>query len=165
MPHKIKVEDFITFTQNCTFQFYKIDDFSFPEMINEKPNKTSTGFVDLSMRLIKPIKLEIIPSLTCIFNQSLHNGTFPDKLQIAKVNPIYKKKSLNDISNYRPISLLPSISKILEKLIFIQLSTHLNEHKLLHDSQYGFRKGHSTKLVLTESHKTLTKVKYQYLYF
>ena len=90
------------------------------------------------MRLIKLIKSEIIPSVTCIFNQSLQTGIFPDKLNIAKVIPIYKKRSLNDISNYRPISLLPSISKFFEKLIFIQLGTYLNEHKLLHDSQYGF---------------------------
>ena len=57
---------------------------------------------------------------------------------------------MNDISNYRPISLLPSISKILEKLIFKQLSTYLNEHKLLYDSQYGFRAGHSTELASIE---------------
>ena len=144
MPKNIKVEDFLTSTRNCrpTFQFYKTDDSSILKIINESPNKTSTGFDDLSMRLIKLIVSEIIPSLTCIFNQSLHRptGISPDKLKITKVIPIYKKGSLNDISNYRPISLLPSISKIFEKLIFIQLSTYLNEHKLLLDSQYGFRK-------------------------
>ena len=102
------------------------------------------------MRLIKLIKSEIIPSLTCILNQSLHTGIFPDTLKIAKIIPIYKKGSLNDILNYRPISLLPSISKNFEKLIFIQLSTYLNEHKLLHDSQYGFREGHSTELASIE---------------
>ena len=53
---------------------------------------------------------------------------------------------MNDISNYRPISLLPSISKILKKVIFKQLSTYLNAHKLLYDSQYGFRACHSTEL-------------------
>ena len=61
---------------------------------------------------------------------------FPEKLKIAKVIPIQRKGSLNNISNYRPISLLPSISKILEKLLFKQLSAYLNEHKLLYDSQY-----------------------------
>ena len=99
------------------------------------------------MRLIKAIKTEIIP---CIFNQSLNTGIFPEKLKIVKVIPIHKKGSLNDISNYRPISLLPSISKILEKLIFKQLSTYLNEHKVLYASQYGFRAGHSTELASIE---------------
>ena len=75
---------------------------------------------------------------------------YQKKLKIAKVIPIHKKGSLNDISNYRPISLLPSISKILEKLIFKQLSTYLNEHKLLYDSQYGFRAGHSNELASIE---------------
>ena len=150
MPKNIKVENFVTSTRNCTFQFYKTDDFSILKIINELPNKTSTGFDDLSMRLIKLIKSEIIPSLTCIFNQSLHSGIFPDKIKIAKVMQIYKKGSLNDISNYRPISLLPPISKIFEKLFFIQLSTYLNEHKRLHDSQYGFRKGHSTEFASIE---------------
>ena len=99
------------------------------------------------MRLIKEIKTEIIP---CIFNQSLNTGIFPEKLNIAKVIPIHKKGYLNDVSNYRPISLLPSISKILEKLIFKQLSTYLNEHKVLYASQYGFRAGHSTELASIE---------------
>ena len=102
------------------------------------------------MRLIKAIKTEIIPALTCIFNQSLNTGIFPEKLKIAKVIPIHKKGSLNDISNYRPISLLPSISKILAKLVFKQLSTYLNERKLLYASQYGFRAGHSTELASIE---------------
>ena len=150
IPKNIKVEDFLTSTRNCTFLFYKTDDSSILNIINELLNKTSTEFYDLSMKLIKLIKSEIIPTLTGIFKQSLHTGIFPDKLKIAKVIPIYKKGSLNDISNYRPISLLPSLSKIFDKLIFIQLSTYLNEHKLLHDSQYGFRKGHSTELASIE---------------
>ena len=113
-------------------------------------NKSSTGFDDISMRLIKAIKTEMIPALTCIFIQSLNTGIFPEKIKTAKVIPIYKKGSLNDISSYRPISLLPSISKILEKIIFKQLSTYLNKDKLLYDSQYGFRAGHSTELASIE---------------
>ena len=61
---------------------------------NPLPNKSSTGFDDISMRLIKAIKTEIIPALTCIFNQSLNTSIFPEKLKIAKVIPIHKKGSL-----------------------------------------------------------------------
>ena len=131
MPKNINVGDFLTGTHSCTFQFKKIYDISILRIINDLPNKSSTGFDDISMRIIKAIKTEIIPALTCIFNQFLNTGIFPEKPKIAKVIPIHKKGSLNDISNYRPISLLPSISKILEKLIFKQLSTYLNEHQLL----------------------------------
>ena len=84
------------------------------------------------------------------FNSSLNTGIFPGNLNIAELIPIHKKGSLNNISNYRSISLLPSISKILEKLVFKQLSTYLNKNKLLFDSEYGFRAGHSTELVSIE---------------
>ena len=150
MPKNINVKDFLTGTHSCTFQFKQIDDISILRIIKDLPNKSSTGFDDISMRLIKAIKTEIIPALTCIFNQSLNTGIFPEKLKIAKVTPIHKKGPLNDISNYRPISLLPSISKILEKIIFKQLSTYLNKHNFLYDSQYGFRAGHSTELASIE---------------
>ena len=83
MPKNINVEDFLTGTHNCTFQFKKIDDISILRIINVLPNKSSTGFDDISMRLIKAIKTEIIPALTCIFNQSLNTGIFPEKLKIA----------------------------------------------------------------------------------
>ena len=119
MPKNINVKDFLTGTHNCTFQFKKIDDISIIRKFNDLLNKSSTCFDDISIRLIKAIKTEIIPALTLIKNnQSLNTGKFPEKLKIAKVIPIHKKGSLNDISNYRPISLLPSIFKILEKTNF-----------------------------------------------
>ena len=61
-----------------TFQFKKIDDISILRIINDLPNKSSTGLDDISMRLIKAIKTERIPALTCIFNQSLSTGIFPE---------------------------------------------------------------------------------------
>ena len=68
---------------------------------------------DASHVLIKPI--------TIILNHSLRTGIFPDKLKIAKVIPLHKKDDLTSISNYRPISILPSISKIFERVMFNQL--------------------------------------------
>ena len=98
MPQNINAKDFLTGTHNSTFQFKNIDDISILNIINELPNKSSTGFDDISMTLLKEIKTEIIPALTCIFNQSLNTGIFPEKLKVAKVIPIHKKGSLNDIS-------------------------------------------------------------------
>ena len=96
----VNVKYFLTGTHNCIFQFKIIEDISILRIINDLPNKSSTGFDYISMRLIKAIKTEIIPALTCIFNQSLNTGIFSEKLKIAKVIPIHKKGSLNDISNY-----------------------------------------------------------------
>ena len=72
----------------------------------------------------------------------LNTGIFPDELKIAKVVPIFKKDDPTLFKNYRPISLLPTIAKVIEKIIFSQLSSYFNDTKLLFDNQYGFRPNH-----------------------
>ena len=72
-------------------------------------------------------------------------GIFPDSLKITKIIPIYKKGEPTDLSNYKPISLLPTISKIFECIIHIQLQEYLNRNNLLAEQQYGFRPNHSTE--------------------
>jgi len=80
-----------------------------------------------------------------IFNRYLARNVFPEELKRACVIPIYKKGSKNNIENYRPISVLPTISKVFEKLLLIQISTHLDKHKLFCDEQFGFSSGNSTE--------------------
>ena len=72
-------------------------------------------------------------------------GSFPNLLKISKVIPLYKKDDDTNMSNYRPIALLPSISKIFEKVILLQLTKYLYENNLICEKQYGFRKNHSTE--------------------
>ena len=64
---------------------------------------------------MKAIKQEIVKPLTFIINQSLKTGTFPDRLKVARVRPLFKNGDNQLITNYRPISILPSLSKIFEK--------------------------------------------------
>ena len=80
----------------------------------------------------------------------LNTGIFPDELKIAKVIPLFKKYDPKLLKHYRPISLLPTISKVIEKIIFTQLSTYFNENKLIFDNQYGFRPKHSTEYAALE---------------
>ena len=75
----------------------------------------------------------------------LRVGIVPDLLKISKVVPVYKKCDNTNLSNYRPISLLPSMSKIFEKVILEQLFTYLDDNNLIHRHQYGFRKHNSTE--------------------
>ena len=77
-------------------------------------------------------------------NSSLSSGVVPNCMKIAKVIPLYKAKDQQIISNYRPISLLPVLSKVLEKTIYTKLAKYLELHTILYKSQYGFRRGHST---------------------
>ena len=97
------------------------------------------------MRLIKLIKNELSPLLTIIFNMYLNEGIFSDAFKIVKVIPLYKGGDTLCSEKYRPISLLPQLSKILEKLINIRFTRYLlNKYNIISNSQYGFRSSMST---------------------
>ncbi len=90
----------------------------------------------MSVKLIKAIKTVLVNSLTVIINQRLKTGIFPDKFKIARIKPLHKKDDETFFSNYSPISLLPVISKISEKVVFMQLYTYFKGNKLLYNHQY-----------------------------
>jgi len=83
-----------------------------------------------------------------IINTSIITNTFPDLWKISHVVPLYKSNDADDVNNYRPISLLPIFSKILEKIVAKQLMSYLEHYKLLSDAQHGFRSGLSTESAL-----------------
>ena len=85
---------------------------------------------NLSLKLIKSIKFDILDSLTLIINQSLVSGVFPDKLKLAKVIALCKKRDSTITDNYRPISLLPTLSKVLEKNVYNKLFSYFSEIEL-----------------------------------
>ena len=127
-----------------TFSFSLTDSETVSKIIDEFAPKTSTGIDGLSMKLLKQIKPHICDSIKLVINQSLTTGIFPDIFKIAKVLPLFKKEDPLLTENYRPISLLPCISKVFEKVVFKQVYTYFDNKKLLYISQYGFRKYHST---------------------
>ena len=92
--------------------------------MNELKNKNSTGKDGISSKLLKAIKTSLIKPLTLIFTQMLITGIFPERLKIAKVLPLYKKDDKELLNNYRPISLLPVILKIFERIIYNQLYSY-----------------------------------------
>ena len=109
----------------------------------------SSGSDALPAKLIRMIALLIVTPLTQLFNKSLALGIFPNSWKEANVTPIFKKKgSASDPQNYRPISLLPTLSKVLERLVFNQIYAHMTSNHLLSDRQSGYRPRHSTQLQL-----------------
>ena len=108
-----------------------------------QPNK-SPGYDDIGLNEIKSVFHIIRNSLTYIFNLSLQTGIFPEKLKIARVLPVFKSEDESILSNYRPISILPCFSKILERIMYNRLYTFLCEHNILYKKQFGFQAGHST---------------------
>ena len=136
----------------CTvnFEFRQIREAEIMKTIEELKSKTSQGLDNLSNKLLKQIKLEIIKPLTLIINQTLNTGIFPDKLKIAKILPIYKKDEEYLLKNYRPISVLSSLSKVFEKVMHKQLFDHFTANTLFFENQYGFRSQHSTEMAALE---------------
>ena len=116
------------------------------KLIEHLKNKTSTGIDGISNKLIKTAVNELVSLLTIVINQMLNTGVFPNQLKISKVIPKYKSKDHTLLSNYRPIALLPSISKIFEYVFLEQLSNYFIQNNLLSSQQYGFRAKHSTEL-------------------
>ena len=103
----------------------------------------------LSSCLLKQISSQILLPIKHIFNLSLSTGLIPEQFKIAKVIPIFKSGDCLDPSNYRPISLLSTFSKILERIVYNRLYTHLDTHSLLSPNQFGFRPHHSTTHPMT----------------
>ena len=109
-----------------------------------------------SPRVLKLVCNQISPLLTHLFNKCIHDGYFPDELKIAKIIPLYKNKGqINDICNYRPISMLSVFSKIFEKLIQKQLTDFFDKTGAITSSQYGFRRRHSTLHALINATENL----------
>ena len=138
-------EQYMPAKPNCNLKFQSVTVDNVSRIIDSLKPKTSSGVDCISNNLIKCVKNVIMEPLTVIINQMLNVGIFPDSLKISKVIPIYKKSDNTIFSNYRPISLLPSISKIFEKIILEQITTYLDTNNLIHKHQYGFRKNHSTE--------------------
>ena len=131
-------QQYLQTSSQCSCTFEKINKDDILTIINKMDNKSSSGYDGLSNKIIKTIKNEINKPLTYIINQMITSGIFPDSLKIAKIIPLYKKGYINSITNYQSIYLLPTLSKILECVIFIQLYTYFDDNNLLSEQQYGF---------------------------
>ena len=119
------------------------------KIVSGLESKSSQDMFDLSNFLLKKIIENIALPLSYILNLSLQSGEIPSEFKKAKVKPIFKLNSkdsdlLSTMSNYRPISLLPIFSKILEKLVALRLTKFLDENNLLYKHQYGFQRKKST---------------------
>ena len=111
-------------------------------------NDSSAGLDAISSRVIKATYSCFLTPLTHVVNISLLNGVFPSELKIARVKPLFKSGEPSNFSNYRPVSVLPLFSKILERLMYTRLRSFITKHNILYAFQFGFRKFHSPNLAL-----------------
>ena len=108
--------------------------------------KKSAGIDDIPPAVLKDTAGVLAKPLAKIINISLETGVFPSDWKTSKVTPIYKSGARDCIENYRPISIISAISKIIEKIVHRQLSAYLENNSLLNEHQFGFRKRRSTEL-------------------
>ena len=112
---------YLTGNSELLFQFQEINEESLIKITDKFPAKTSSGHYGITLKQLKYLKLILIKPLTLLLNQIFNTGIFPDRMKIAKVIPIFKKDDETLFCNYRPISLLPVISKVVEKVTHDQI--------------------------------------------
>ena len=116
----------------------------------------SPGHDGVSFNVIKKCFGELCEPLKYLFNLSIVKGIFPDDLKFEKVTPIYKADNSSNVSNYRPISVLPCFSKMLERIMYNRLQKYLKDQNILYDKQFGFQKCNKT---LSKKYKHLVPQK------
>ena len=125
--------------------WHNTNTYEIEKIIKSLKTKDSSGYEEITTRILKLSAPYISSPFTYICNKILSDGIYPDRLKYAVVKPIYKKGDEQDISNYRPISLLTSFSKVVEELIHARLQSHIITNDILCRDQYGFRSKYSTE--------------------
>jgi hypothetical protein len=138
--------------RKCSFDFEKVSSKKVEEQIAALGCSGATGTDYIDVTSIKEVKKAIAPCIAHIINTSIVTAVFPKCYKHAKVVPLLKAsdKKKTDCKSYRPISLLPVLSKVMEKVLFEQLSRYLEENNLLHKNHHGGRKGHSTMTAMLQ---------------
>ena len=135
---------------NSTFYFSQINVENVALTLHNLKANKSTGLDKIPAKILKLSSDIIAPSLAFIFNLSLETGIYVDDWKRARVIPIYKAEDKRKCENYRPISILPIVSKVFEREVFNQVYRYLSENSLLSRFQSGFRPKHSTLSALIQ---------------
>lgn len=133
-----------TYLSTDSFTLLNTDEEEVNRLIMELKNECSAGWDKIPNRILKEHRYTLVPPLTYIFNKCLDVGIFPTALKKSVVLPIHKGGDRDRVNNYRPISILPSLSKILERIINNRLTKYLEHKNILSPNQYGFRAAMST---------------------
>ena len=136
--------------RTCSLKFRPIHPDEVLEIIKNLKNSKSSGLDDVDTYIVKLIAKDILPAITHVINLSIRDDIFPTSWKRAKVVPLLKKGDTLDPKNYRPVALLPILSKVLERAVFLQLIQYLDTKSILHPNHHGSRKGLSTTTALIQ---------------
>ena len=151
-PPRVLVETYnekINMSDNSMF-LSPTDKEEIKSIIMNLPAKNSSGHDEISNNLLKKLGPSLLTPIEKIFNKSLNEGVFPDLMKLADISPLFKSKLNNEANNYRPISLLITISKVLEKIVYQRTYCFMENTGQIYNSQYGFRSQHSCESAVAE---------------
>ena len=137
------------------FAFHEVDESFVHKHLKQLKTNKAIGLDGISARMLKDSATVTTPVLTKIINRSLDSSTFPSIWKIGKVTALFKSGGRCDANNYRPITILPTVSKILEKAVHTQVYKYLNDNKILTPKQFGFRPKLSTEISLAHFTDTI----------
>lgn len=126
-------------------------------IINKLPKNSAPGIDGIPTKIIQNNSYKIAAPLTHIINLSLSSGIVPDQTKLARVTPIFKSDDPSALNNYRPISVLSSVSKIFERIIYNRTINFLNKHNIISDRQFGFRQKYSTYMAALDISNFISK--------
>ena len=141
-------QDFLKNPNEHSIYLSEVTSYEISKIIHDLSNGKSGDIYGNTSTLVKLGGPVLIQILTLLFNRSIDQGIFPSVLKVSKIVPIHKGDSLFEMSNYRPISLLPIFSKILERLMYNRVIEFIKKYKILYENQYGFQKGLSTEYAI-----------------
>ena len=150
IKNKLGITDTNVKLNNNGFMLHEITENTVGKLVDRIKIGVATGADGISARIIKDCKEEILPALTSLVNLSFKISTFPESMKEATIKCIHKKNSTEDPANYRPLSILPIMSKIFERAAVDQIVTFLESNNLISRNQHAYRKRHSTITSLTE---------------
>lgn len=134
---------------NSRFSFAPVTIHEIVKELKAIKSSKASGIDKIPASILKDTAEELAAPLLFLINRSLQNGTFPTCEKVAKITPLFKTGSHTNIDNYRPISVLNILSKVVERVFYNQLTNYLENNKLLSEHQYGFRRSRSTRNAVT----------------
>ena len=141
-------------SRTCIFSLESVHPEEVLKIVTSLKNSKSTGLDSIDTSTLKLIIGDILPAVTHIINLSIANLEFPSTWKVAKIIPLLKKGDPMNPSNYRPVALLPILSKVLERVVFKQVVKYVETNGLLHPSHHGSRAKHSTSTAIIEMYDT-----------
>ena len=149
--------DYIPNTSQQSMCLFDTDEYELYNLICNLHVRKACGYDLISNRILKNSCKTILPYITTLFNQCMRQGVFPSVYKVAQVIPLYKGGDKEDVNSYRPISLLPSLGKLLEKVISVRTVKFLDKNNIITPHQFGFRAKFSTEQAILDIYEKLLK--------